>query len=111
MGDGIVATIQTPFARVGFDSNRSGIGIRSFGGDASGARETDSKKSENRSEYGYYDGPERSPDLRSPTRNKPKTFNNNPAFVGALIIGGAILWMLLAFGLYDIFDEAGSRHQ
>src|SRR5450755_2108870 len=27
MGDGIVATIQTPFARVGFDSNRSGIGI------------------------------------------------------------------------------------
>src|ERR1700689_1591454 len=28
MGDGIVATIQTPFARVGFDSNRSGIGIK-----------------------------------------------------------------------------------
>jgi hypothetical protein len=28
MRDGIVATIQTPFARVGFDSNRSGIGIR-----------------------------------------------------------------------------------
>jgi SAM-dependent methyltransferase len=27
MRDGIVATIQTPFARVGFDSNRSGIGI------------------------------------------------------------------------------------
>jgi hypothetical protein len=27
MGDGIVATIQTPFAKVGFDSNRSGIGI------------------------------------------------------------------------------------
>jgi hypothetical protein len=30
MGDGIVATIQTPFARVGFDSNRSGIGIRNL---------------------------------------------------------------------------------
>src|SRR5580700_647541 len=28
MRDGIVATIQTPLARVGFDSNRSGIGIR-----------------------------------------------------------------------------------
>jgi hypothetical protein len=28
MRDGNVATIQTPFARVGFDSNRSGIGIR-----------------------------------------------------------------------------------
>jgi hypothetical protein len=27
MRDGIVATIQTPLARVGFDSNRSGIGI------------------------------------------------------------------------------------
>jgi hypothetical protein len=27
MRDGIVATIQTPFARVGFDSNRSGIGM------------------------------------------------------------------------------------
>jgi glyoxylase-like metal-dependent hydrolase (beta-lactamase superfamily II) len=33
MGDGIVATIQTPFARVGFDSNRSGIGIRLLDGD------------------------------------------------------------------------------
>jgi ATP-dependent helicase Lhr and Lhr-like helicase len=32
MGDGIVATIQTPFARVGFDSNRSGIGITSVRG-------------------------------------------------------------------------------
>jgi hypothetical protein len=28
MHDGIVATIQTPFAGAGFDSNRSGIGIR-----------------------------------------------------------------------------------
>jgi hypothetical protein len=28
MGDGIIATIQTPFARAGFDSNRSGIGIK-----------------------------------------------------------------------------------
>src|SRR5271157_5831933 len=28
MRDGIVATIQTPPARVGFDSNRSGIGIK-----------------------------------------------------------------------------------
>jgi transposase len=28
MRDGIVATIQTPLARVGFDSNRSGIGMR-----------------------------------------------------------------------------------
>ena len=31
MGDGIVATIQTPFAGVGFDSNRSEIGIKSHG--------------------------------------------------------------------------------
>jgi hypothetical protein len=30
MRDGIVATIQTPLARVGFDSNRSGIGIRTL---------------------------------------------------------------------------------
>jgi hypothetical protein len=28
MRNGIIATIQTPFARVGFDSNRSGIGIK-----------------------------------------------------------------------------------
>jgi hypothetical protein len=30
MRDGIVATIQTPLARLGFDSNRSGIGMRSL---------------------------------------------------------------------------------
>ena len=32
MCDGIVAAIQIPLARLGFDSNRSGIGIRCIEG-------------------------------------------------------------------------------